>query len=56
MQALCCAEEGVRDFSVSTFVSQRKFVTNNTRDLRAGELHFPDLQILTPTQFLKTLP
>ncbi|MEO6753574.1 MAG: putative toxin-antitoxin system toxin component, PIN family [Chthoniobacteraceae bacterium] len=31
-------------------------VTNNTRDLRAGELSFPDLQILTPTQFLKTLP
>ncbi len=31
-------------------------MTNNTRDLRAGELNFPDLQILTPTQFLKTLP
>lgn len=31
-------------------------VTNNVRDLRSGELNFPDLQILTPSQFLKTLP
>lgn len=31
-------------------------VTNNVRDLHSGELNFPDLQILTPSQFLKTLP
>lgn len=31
-------------------------VTNNVRDLRHGELSFPDLQIFTPTEFLKTLP
>lgn len=31
-------------------------VTNNVRDLRGGELNFPDLRILTPTQFLKSLP
>ena len=30
-------------------------VTNNTRDLRSGELSFPDLRILTPAEFLKTL-
>jgi putative PIN family toxin of toxin-antitoxin system len=31
-------------------------VSNNVRDLRSGGLNFPDLQILTPTEFLKTLP
>jgi putative PIN family toxin of toxin-antitoxin system len=31
-------------------------VTNNVRDLRGGELNFPDLPILAPVQFLKTLP
>ena len=31
-------------------------VTNNVRDLRSGELNFPDLRILTPSQFIKTLP
>jgi putative PIN family toxin of toxin-antitoxin system len=31
-------------------------VTNNVRDLRGGELNFPDLRILTPAEFLKTLP
>lgn len=30
-------------------------VTNNTRDVRGGELSFPQLQILTPAQFLKTI-
>lgn len=30
-------------------------VTNNTRDVRRGELSFPHLQILTPAQFLKTI-
>ena len=30
-------------------------VTNNTRDVRRGELSFPHLQILTPVQFLKTI-
>ena len=30
-------------------------VTHNTRDLRGGELHFPDLKIFTPAEFLKTL-
>ncbi len=30
-------------------------VTNNVRDVRRGELAFPDLQILTPAQFLKTI-
>ncbi len=30
-------------------------VTNNIRDLRGGELSFPDLRILTPAEFLKTL-
>ncbi len=30
-------------------------VTNNVRDLRGGELHFPQLQIMTPSQFLRTL-
>jgi predicted nucleic acid-binding protein len=29
-------------------------VTNNVRDVRRGELSFPDLQILTPAEFLKT--
>lgn len=29
-------------------------VTNNVRDVRGGELSFPGLQILTPTEFLKT--
>ena len=31
-------------------------VTHNVRDLRRGELSFPDLHILTPTEFLKSLP
>jgi predicted nucleic acid-binding protein len=30
-------------------------VTNNTSDLRGGELSFPQLQVLTPAQFLKTI-
>jgi uncharacterized protein len=30
-------------------------VTNNTRDVRRGELNFPCLKILTPAQFLTTL-
>lgn len=30
-------------------------VTNNVRDLRSGELVFPDIGILTPAEFLKTL-
>ena len=30
-------------------------VTNNTRDVRRGELSFPRLQILTPAQFLKVI-
>lgn len=30
-------------------------VTNNTCDLRGGELSFPQLQVLTPAQFLKTI-
>jgi predicted nucleic acid-binding protein len=29
-------------------------VTNNVRDVRRGELSFPDLQILTTAEFLKT--
>ncbi len=28
-------------------------VTNNVRDVRRGELSFPNLQILTPAEFLK---
>lgn len=31
-------------------------VSNNVRDLRGCELNFPSLQILTPTEFLITLP
>ena len=31
-------------------------VTNNLRDLRGGELRFPNLRILTPEQFLSTIP
>lgn len=30
-------------------------VTNNTRDLRSGELLFPGLSVATPAAFLKTL-
>ena len=30
-------------------------VTNNIRDVRRGELSFPQLQILTPREFLKTI-
>ena len=30
-------------------------VTNNTRDVRRGELSFPHLQVLSPAQFLKTI-
>jgi putative PIN family toxin of toxin-antitoxin system len=30
-------------------------VTNNVRDLRSGDLLFPDIGILTPAAFLKTL-
>lgn len=30
-------------------------VTNNVRDLRRGELRFPELRILTPFGFLQTL-
>jgi uncharacterized protein len=29
-------------------------ITNNTRDVRGGELHFPNLKILTPKQFIQT--
>ena len=28
-------------------------VTNNVRDVRRGELTFPSLRILTPSEFLK---
>lgn len=31
-------------------------VTNNLKDLRHGELRFPGLRILSPKQFLTTLP
>jgi predicted nucleic acid-binding protein len=31
-------------------------VTSNIRDVKRGELSFPELQVLTPFQFLKTLP
>ena len=31
-------------------------VTHNVRDLRSGELAFPDLRILTPAQCLRELP
>lgn len=31
-------------------------VTSNIRDVNRGELSFPGLQVLTPFQFLKTLP
>jgi predicted nucleic acid-binding protein len=34
----------------------RAVVTNNLCDLQRGELSFPELRILTPTEFLKTLP
>ncbi len=30
-------------------------VTHNVRDVRRGELSFPQLQILTPREFLKTI-
>lgn len=30
-------------------------VTNNVRDFRDGELTFPDIRILTPARFIKTL-
>lgn len=30
-------------------------VTNNVRDLRSGELLFPDIRILTPARFLESL-
>jgi predicted nucleic acid-binding protein len=30
-------------------------VTNNTSDLRSGELSFPQLQVLTPAQFLNSI-
>lgn len=30
-------------------------VTNNVRDLRSGELIFPDIDIMTPAEFLKAL-
>lgn len=30
-------------------------VTNNVRDLRSGELIFPEIGVLTPAAFLKTL-
>jgi predicted nucleic acid-binding protein len=28
-------------------------ITNNTRDVRGGGLHFPNLTILSPTQFIQ---
>ena len=31
-------------------------ITNNLSDFRRGELRFPNLRILTPRQFLHTLP
>ncbi|MDP6113690.1 MAG: hypothetical protein QGG53_17665 [Planctomycetota bacterium] len=30
-------------------------VTNNVRDVRRGELRFPHLHILTPSEFLATI-
>jgi len=32
----------------------RAIISNNIRDLHHGELQFPNLHILTPTEFLKT--
>jgi predicted nucleic acid-binding protein len=29
-------------------------ITNNVRDLKSGELIFPDIEIMTPSSFLKT--
>lgn len=34
----------------------RSIVTNNLDDLRRGELRFPGLAVLTPKQFLATIP
>ena len=31
-------------------------VTHNLGDLQKGELHFPGLKIVTPRQFISTLP
>lgn len=36
--------------------SAKAIVTRNLRDLTAGELHFPEIQILTPEQCLEVLP
>jgi uncharacterized protein len=36
--------------------SAKAIVTNNLGDLRHGELRFPNLKILTPRQFLQSLP
>ena len=30
-------------------------ITNNVRDLKSGELIFPDIGIMTPASFLKTM-
>jgi uncharacterized protein len=34
----------------------RTIVTHNLVDLQQGELHFPDLKVQSPRQFLTTLP
>lgn len=36
--------------------SAKAIVTRNLRDLTAGELHFPEIRILTPEQCLEVLP
>jgi putative PIN family toxin of toxin-antitoxin system len=32
----------------------KAIITNNVRDLKSGELIFPDIEIMTPSSFLKT--
>ena len=36
--------------------SASAIVTNNVKDLRSGELHFPSIRVLTPADLLEELP
>jgi putative PIN family toxin of toxin-antitoxin system len=36
--------------------SASAIITNNVRDLKSGELHFPSIRVVTPADLLKELP
>lgn len=42
-------------FELAVAAGAEAIITNNVKDLRSGELKFPDVQVLKPTEFVKRM-